>query len=360
MPVTRTRLPALTVAASIALTVGNSSACDDFGVLSDDGRYIVLSGDDLSEKDVGSLWWLGIRVIDGIVDGSTFSTAALHVKFANPTTGNLEIPGSRGSVDVLIREFGRSLRTASDLVIAGEDGLRNAWWLASTERKLIVTWQPTDSSARIRILDAKAHSLEQLETNDRSVGGLRVGCQDPGGRIFIAGLRSRLIVDSGISKLAPITGPFEGSDYGIQTGLSANCVAILVRVDEARQDRVEMAKVDMVTGAVSAAFTTSRAANWLLLPDGDRLLAQQTVGERLSDGGDRYLPTRHARILSTDDGAIIAEAELPADGTLSLLSCSANSARVVLAAKDGLYLLDLNNLSVRARAQIPFSSFFVL
>jgi hypothetical protein len=44
-----------------ALTVANAFAGEDIAVLSRDARFVVLSADMLAERDVGNLWWLGIR-----------------------------------------------------------------------------------------------------------------------------------------------------------------------------------------------------------------------------------------------------------------------------------------------------------
>jgi len=237
--VSRFRLhrPFLTAAAAFAVsTLSAGYACEDLAVLSEDGRYIVLSGDNFAEKDVGNLWWLGTRAIDGVVPGSAYATAALQVKFFDRESGNPVIPPSRGSTGIIVSELGRTLRTASELVVAGADAFQYTWWLDNGRNDRLVTWQPTEMMARVTIVNSRAEEIGHWDISERSVGGLNVGCEDAAGRTIIAGLRTRLVIDDGKISLDQLDGATKSSGYGLQTGLPLGCIAILVQVNETRSD----------------------------------------------------------------------------------------------------------------------------
>lgn len=89
MPVIVRNLVTAIIAAIAVTATDLSAACEDIAALSDDARYIVLNADDLSIRDVGSLWWLGIRRVESSSPGSTLAAAALGVMIFDPVTGDL-------------------------------------------------------------------------------------------------------------------------------------------------------------------------------------------------------------------------------------------------------------------------------
>ncbi len=356
MPVILRKFATSAVVAIGVLAFGSAVACEDIAVVSNDGRYMILSGDDLAVKDVGSLAWLGIRTIDGPLPGSTFATAALQVKFFDRDTGNIVIPPSRGTTDLIAHELGRNLRVASDLVVAGDNAFAYGWWLDNGRNDRLVSWRPAETSSRITLLNASAEEIAHWDvTTDRSVGGLKVGCEDTNGRTIIAGLTSRLVVVGDRATLEPLDRADRSSGYQL-SGLSLGCSAILVHADKAKANVLRMARIDLARNRVTSEFTTRRMGEWLLFSEGQRMLEQETF----SPEAYRYLPTRRARILNTDNGAILKETELPAEGELSRLICRGVAERVVLSAQDKLYLIELETLRVIASKHVPFTKYFVL
>ena len=116
---------------------GVYAACRDIVVLSQDARYMVLDSTTLEVRDVGNLWWLGIRQLGRVVDGSTIDEFWISPNiFVDPSTYeelNVELGEDgyyRSTVDrYFLENLGRNYRTQAEIPFINfeEEGISPAW-----------------------------------------------------------------------------------------------------------------------------------------------------------------------------------------------------------------------------------------
>ena len=224
------RLEGLIVAAFAAMAGWSAaSACEDIAVLSTDARYLVLSGDTLEVRDVGNLWWLGIRGVDYVIPESTLARAALWTD----TRHDLETGMWTGSTSALVslQDLGRQLGSVSDLRLAISSSAYDSyrWVNDDPQNRLLRIHRDSDE-----YLVALVRSDLTLERQWRSPlsgrHGSGVSCVMDD-RLFIGGLENRLIAD-GENELVvdPIARAAPNDGYRLGS-VSLGCAVVLAYVE---------------------------------------------------------------------------------------------------------------------------------
>ena len=106
---------------------GVFATCRDIAVLSRDARYMVLDSTTLEIRDVGNLWWLGIRLLNFVGGNSTVDQFWIAPEiFVDPSTYEQinTVLGNdgyfRSTVDLYFLEnlgqnLGRNYRTQAEI-----------------------------------------------------------------------------------------------------------------------------------------------------------------------------------------------------------------------------------------------------
>lgn len=340
---------------------GAATACQDIAVLSTDARFVVLSGDTLEERDVGNLWWLGIRGVDFVIPGSTLARVGiLSDTRVDPATGTRL---NQQTVLMVIPDLARDIESPRDVAVLADSGLAKAWWVDETPRRRLIAIHRNDERAAIGIYDSELNRLSEWPA---SLPGLALGvsCAD-GERLIMGALDKRLVA---MGDAAPEVSPLvetEGTAGYRMTDVARGCWALMVKLNESGEggdinsEQVTMGLIDLASNQVEAEFKAKRIARSILFAAGARLFQQDLVASPARDVGYSVAPTRHVRILDTQNGNVLRSAELSRPGEAARLICRGKEERVVVTGPHDLQLLDLNTLSVLASKRVPFESYFV-
>lgn len=332
-------------------------ACEDIAVVDRNARFLVLDGNTLEEKDVGNLWWLGIRVVDGVIKGSTAERAGVNVDtLVDPATDTRTV-GPEGAF-LVVRNLGGSSVSARRLSVQMTG---NAWWVDdSTNSRLIVE---TGSSERRAITVLNPDLSVQIE---RPAGdlGLPVACRDAA-RTIIAGLRSGIVItDDGASSVKEFKFPKTSGDFRNGGLTPVGCIGLMTEFVEHKQGDINIATtslrtIDLATDVLGPSFTARRMAELVLFSRGARLLLNELHATGQAETGYRVAPTGRVSVIDTQTGQVLKSAALKRAGTASRLFCRGKDEKIVLVSPQHLQLLDLATLSVIASRTIPFDRYFV-
>lgn len=335
-------------------------ACEDIAVVSDDARYLVLSGDTLEEKDVGNLWWLGIRGIDYVAAGSTLLRAAVFPdRLVDVMTGAL-VP-DRSNL-IVLHDVGRSLRSPDEMRTLGETTLTKVWWINDTPSSKLIGLRRTGKEQTLALFGSDL-SLQSVWPLDPPSLGLGVACEDRK-RIVVGGLTEKLVTENGSSVIKePLRKPSGVGDYRLLgvtpvgcTGLMAENIADASEID-LNADQLEVRTIDLATNQLGPKFQLKRAAVSTLIAGGTKVLQQDLLATAVDGGGYRMTPTGSMRVVDSQSGSILKRSKLPA-GATSRLVCRGDSEKVLISAPRKIYLVDVESLSVVASRQVPFERYF--
>lgn len=356
MYVTRVWAAGLTVAL-ICLT-GRTHACEDVAVISRDARFIVLSSDDLSIADVGNLWWLGIRIVDGAIPGSTLARSGLGTEsLVDVTTGLLK--PERGYL-VILSDLGRQLRSPAEMTSEPESGsVIKRWWVNGADPdRLIRIQRQAKNEYSLTLLNDELQDIAKwpIVTPDL---GLGAACADDRGRIIVGGLKSRLVYsgnDFVVNELAPA----RTAKQLKLTDITLGCKAVMIGIEDDYSSRKTVGIFDLARNELTSTFETKRDTLPILFSNAERLLEQDINLEPVANTvGYKANPTARFRVVDGRNGRVIKESELKA-GATTLLSCSANDEKAIIAEGNRVHLVDLETLSIIGSREIPFERYFVL
>ncbi len=349
------------------LSAESPLACEDIAVLSRDARFLVLSGDTLEEKDVGNLWWLGIRGVDFVIPGSTLERAGVRSdRRVDLATGTWLGPESALA---LIRDLGRSQVSPSEMPIVVDSSLTKAWWIDDSPGSRLIGIRDANQQSTIVVygsdLDQQAEWIATPPTL-----GLGVACVD-GQRTIIGGLRTRLITaDNRVIGAEQLRRPSASGDYRLLGTAPIGCIGLMANFVEAEAEedvnssRTKLRTIDLATNKLGAEFQAKRVARGILFARGTRLFQQDLFATPDSGGGYHVTPTGLLRVLDTQNGSVLRSAELHGAGELrgagekSRLFCRGENERVLITGPNELHLVDLTTLSIVASWSIPFESYF--
>lgn len=337
-------------------------ACEDMAVLSRDARFLVLSGDTLEEKDVGNLWWLGIRGVDLVIQGSTLERAGVQSdKRVDPATGTWLGPEAALAV---IRDLGRSQLSPRDTAFAVDSSLTKAWWIDDSPGSRLIGVRHANEQHTIAVYGSDLDQRAEWIATPPDLG-LGVACVD-GQRTIIGGLRSRLIAsDNRLIATERLRQPSSSGDYRLLGATPVGCIGLVgdfveqPAEEDINSSQITLRTIDLATNKLGAEFRAKRVARSILFARGTRLLQQELFATPAEGGGYRVTPTGRLRVLNTQDGSTLRSAELRSAGETSRLFCRGEKERVLISGPNELHLVDLTTLSIVASRSIPFESYFV-
>lgn len=351
--------------ACIGMVVGllgtqSALACEDLAVLSRDARFLVLSGDTLEEKDVGNLWWLGIRGVDLVIPGSTLERAGvLSDQRVDPATGTRLGPESALA---LIRDLGRSQVSPGETPIVVDSSITKAWWIDDSPSSRLIGVRHANQKYTIAVYGSDLD--QQAEWSATPPGlGLGVACVD-GQRTIIGGLRTRLIAADNRLIATERIGQSSSDGYRLLGAAPIGCIGLMGDFVEqpaegdVNSSQIKLRTIDLATNRLGAEFRAKRVAQSILFARGTRLLQQDLFATPADGGGYRVTPTGRLRVLETQNGSVIRSGELRSAGETSRLLCRGESERVLITGPYELHLIDLTTLSIVASRSIPFESYF--
>ncbi len=329
--------------------------CPDIGVLSTDARYLVLDGDTLETRDVGNLWWLGIRNVDNVVHGSTLGGLGLYSdRVMDMATGSFRDDYWQTGGLFVLEDLGRQLYHTSK--VPGLSDLPNSelQWIASPKdtRPLILRRQNGKSS--VSLSDAQLKESPQGSTTLKT---LRAACEDSPGRIFAGGVDHRLSIEQGVVSTDRLARAHRKSGYTM-SGRSLNCLALMVKVAEEDVTMMHNAIIDLSTNSILSEYKTKRYVSPVLIANGGRLLQQ--VHAVPKERASRVERTDEYRLLDTRDGRVLRSTRLGIDGELQSHSfCSDEREYMVIKSPGRVHLLDPEKLEIVVSRDVPFERYFV-
>jgi hypothetical protein len=338
---------------------GAVMACEDIAIVARDGRYIVVSGDDLTEKDVGNLWWMGIRTIDDVVRQSTLRRAGFLVE--------LRIDASTGEAHqselAVLQDLGRNLPLAgADVPILAID-FDQAWWVDDSNESELIVVRGRSGAASMTLYSS------ELETRVTDLPlsvplGSGVSCRD-GDRIIVGALRHRAIIADATFTVdtLPSATPRDSRSLGVAP---AGCIGVVGSLRDAQPNAdtstataFDVRTVDLATNEAGPVFQKDRPSAVALFAQGSLLFEQDRDATPEGEVGFRLTPTGRVRVIDVQTGSVVRAAELPSAGPISRLFCRNDRERLVMAAEGEIHLIDLASLGIVASRQIPFDRYFV-
>lgn len=336
-------------------------ACEDIAIVSNDARYVVLDGETLVEKDVGNLWWLGIRSIDYIAPGSTLLRAIVFPdRIVDANTGVL---APESNQPIILRNLGRNTesRTIAKQTLE-EPTLTKVWWISDSAESGFIGTHQRDGKPTIAIYDKDLGLESEWPLNPPTLG-MGIACQQDG-RVIIGGLRDRMIVtsESTISREL-IRAPADASNHRLLgvapfgcTGIMADNVASPSTAD-INKDELSVRTINLATNQFGPSFKLKRTAENVLFSSGKKVLQHSLVATETGSGGYHVTPTGQMRVIDVGNGATVRTAQV-ARGEISRLLCRGDSEKILISTKNKIYLMDTNSLSIIASKELPFERYF--
>lgn len=359
---------------------GVIAACRDIAVLSGDARYMVLDSRTLEIRDVGNLWWLGIRQLNFVGGNSTLDSAWIQPEiFLDPSTGErlntvLEDDGYfRPTVDrYFLENFGSNYRTQTDIPTINyeEQGITLEW---ATYRSTRVV----RSQGEIFQFVLSGHQFNNVENNkftvmdssfniivDGTVGSSADSaiCK-VGSRIYVAGGREAWSFDSTTGQVDYANWP--DRNYVI-TRIQDGCRALARPRGDAVNPDSDWRLIDFSTGEILSRFDLDfGTGRHYLFDNGSRWLIQGGRG----DENNVLQLTSEFVLVDTITGEILVRtepdingAELPHIGQPRRFCESGGDEERVVALRRSigedtgttLYLIDARTLTVLNSITLPF------
>lgn len=359
---------------------GVLAACRDIAVLSQDARYMVLDSTTLEIKDVGNLWWLGIRLLyNGVLNSSTLDVLISPEMFVDPSTDerlNSEVGDDgyfRSTVDYYFLEnLGRNYRSQAELPTINYE-----------ERGIAPEWATYGSTQLVRTQDQMVqfvlfgHRYDNVENNrfavlDSSFNLIISGSVSSSAdsavcrfddRFFVAGGREAWSFDQ-------FTEQVDYADWPDQEYVILNIRDGCRVLARPRGDAVDPDSgwrlIDFSTGEILSRFDLDVIpGRSLLFDNGSRWLIQNGV----SDENNVLKLTPEFILVDTITGDILARAELDiGEAELPLITqprryCESGGVEervIALRTPTGedtrttLYLIDAHTLTVLNSITLPF------
>ena len=364
-----------------------AAPCEDIAVLSWDAKYMVLDGDTLAPRDVGTLWWKGVRGISGLVSGSTSKRFAvsgkLRADWAQPHESGL---GQRNALVVVTnlvdeeddawRGRGRATRAAISHNYVGFS-LEDVLWVEG-ENQLLVRQR---ERSRVSLLETGPHGVRLNELDAWSDAGWErdavLACRR-GEDLFVATGASRTVRRDGRSTVDALAVPDGFAQCRVEStrfrgrGIASPTVACRGTVGCRREGRYTRVVVDIAENRVVGWHDPQIAAKApertlvpgarvyisavLLFSRAERLLRQEDVWIPLPDAPNAVRSELGPllRAVDTRTGRVMMENPDGATGKVSRVFCPGKAERTVLMADGQVHLLDLATLETIASAPIPF------
>jgi len=354
----------LAVSLVCVLVFGTQSwACSDIAVVSRDGRFIVLDGDDLKIVDVGNLWWLGVRRVDGAAPGSTLDWALLSAdRVLNPGTGLLreEFGFGRTNARFVLKDLERQYSPPTSLRNMPDISLFEVKWIANASVRYLLAVSRMGDAWFITVMDPSFNVIGRWPSPDPTMG-MRASCVAADGRIILGGANSRAVVAQGKMTVEKL----DRADRGYELDASGiGCLATMAKPNPQNSSLRDVVIIDLAQNNVRSAY--SRPGTFAfsqMFADGTRILQQQAVGTPVPNTpGFSVRPTNVFRIIDTTNGNTVQERTLNiALGELhDQILCGGESDRVLIHAPNAVHLVGLPSLKVLATRELPFSEYFVL
>ncbi len=355
------------------------AACRDIAVVSRDAQFMVLNSSTLEIKDVGNLWWLGIRVLNnGVGNNFTLDVLASPEVVVDPISGErlnsvIDDDGYiTSTVDsYFLENLGRNYRTQTEIpkINYKEQGITPEWATYSSSQLV---------QAQDQIVDfiLSGHRYDNVEHNRFAVSDLSFNlivdgfvsssadsavCQS-GGRFYVAGGREAWSFDS-------LTGQVQYADWPDQDYVMLSrrdgCRLLARPRGDAVDPDSDWRLIDFSTGEILSRFDLDTFGRSHLFDNGSRWLIQK--GRR---GEHNVLElTPEFILVDTFTGKILSQGELDINGAelpynpLPQRFCESGSdeERVVALrrplgddSRTTLYLIDARTLSVLNSITLPF------
>lgn len=351
MYLSRMRLGGLIVAAFAAMAGWSAaSACEDIAVLSTDARYLVLSGNTLEIRDVGKLWWLGIRGVDYVIPDSTLARAALWTDSRH----DLETGTWTGPTSALVslQDLGRQLTSVSDLILALSSSEYDSYrWVNDDPQNRLLRIHSNGDEYFVALVRTDLTQERQWRSPIVRLGsGVSCVVDD---RLFVGGLEARLFGEGDELVVESIARRAPSNNYRL-VGISMGCTVMV------SEPQLPTLLVDLSTNEVVTEFR-AKAQTRVVLFDSGRKLLQQDITRVPVEGvdGHRVGYTGHMTVADTSNGEFLREVTLNGSGEMSRLMCRNEAERVVLSDTGMVHLVDLDSLEIIATQPVPFHRYFV-
>ncbi|MCY4286991.1 MAG: hypothetical protein OXC63_00125 [Aestuariivita sp.] len=357
----------------ISACVFNSAvhaACRDIVVLSRDAKYLLLDSNNLELRDVGNLWWLGLRQIDYVYPGSNLNFASFSTEFhADVSTGYRMHVGPGLRIDpspempfidlYLLENLGRDYQSHQDVLFADSSklGIENVDKYSMDRLK----WMQNEETIVFSYDQYKyalvSSNLELISQFDFDSSMLSAQCRK-GDEYFFASSRSVLSLD--IATGEANSPSWVNPEYRFSRTFEGCKVLTYWRGENAGMSAASKYQlIDYSNGNILSEFDLDiELSNYHLFADGSRWLMQEL--EMVSEGS--YAGTNTFRLIDTLSGESILEAELDIgdailpDSSDGRRFCETGSKEERVVAIDGntIYLIDAHSLTVLASKTLPF------
>lgn len=345
---------------------GNASPCDEFTVVSDDARYMVLSAEDLSVTDVGNLWWMGVHTVNDIVPGSTATRLGVWSDSTPMGQNDLAKPPSlpQSKVYMLLAD-GERLQSSDVVITPDSDEYSMVWWDDRESPRQLFAFSSDSSRYSLSMLGSAGQEEWRIETAYPGIGMGSSCTNDRQERIVFGPKSAFRIQGTSLERLDLAT---ELVNRGFRfTKVKTDCRVLLISTESQDIDEnnmqassVDLAVYDVNADEVSAIYRRGRFVKRALIDGGKLMLEQLLEAEEDSTGGFRIKPTRQLQVLDIEKNEIISRLTLDRGGSLSSIRCNASTGeRAIVYSQNRISLISLPNLTVLSSVQIPFTRFFV-
>jgi hypothetical protein len=313
---------------------------------------------------VGNLWWLGFRVSESAAPGSTLDWSLLNVeRVVNPSNGVVREEYGRTGAQFVLEHLEREYTPPSSIrSMIPQANTAELRWVANGSARYLLRISSEREGRFITLIDTALNIVGRWPSPEASVGALGA-CVAPDGRIILAGLDTRAIIDQGRLSFEKLEKADRTNGYRL-SGISSGCRALMGKMNAQNPALRDSAIIDFSENRVISEFSSAPSSGRLLLfANGTRLLEQEVVRTAIPNSpGFRVRPTSSFKITDTSVGRITLRRTLnvPPAYIHDQLLCQGESERVAIQAPRAIHLLNLNTLSVIATTELPFEQYFVI